>query len=443
MQAIIFTDVNGSIGLGRAAGAYRIASDFRLKNEKVKVVDFFTFFNLNEIKNIILKYRTKDTTWIGFSSTFMAPKNFDAFESRIKIRSELAKATSIGIEKQEAEELFSYIRTLGMQIVIGGMKIKNEFKNVKYIYGPAEDKFINDFNFNTSKILWDDSDYIFEEEHLPIEIARGCIFKCSFCSYPLNGKKLWDFCKSPKVLKEEMMRNYINYGTEGYMFSDDTYNDSTEKIRKLKNMFKTLPFDLEFSSYARADLIISKPESWDILAESGLKSVFFGIESFNHKSAKTIGKGMDPNKIKDGLQWMKEKHPDILISCGFIAGLPHETQDTLNATVDWLDKTNSIDSYSFQVLSISSKSKIGIDPNKYGYSFNNMGWYNDNMTESQATDIAIRSMNNTINSFTFYNRLRNLDYTYDQIKNITDKDKSDIIKRCYVKHKQYANKTLQ
>ena len=80
MQAIIFTDVNGSIGLGRAAGAYRIASDFRLKNEKVKVVDFFTFFNLNEIKNIILKYKTKDTTWIGFSSTFMAPKNFDAFE---------------------------------------------------------------------------------------------------------------------------------------------------------------------------------------------------------------------------------------------------------------------------------------------------------------------------------------------------------------------------
>ncbi len=443
MQAIIFTDVNGSIGLGRAAGAYRIASDFRLKNEKVKVVDFFTFFNLNEIKNIILKYKTKDTAWIGFSSTFMAPKNFDAFESRIKIRSELEKGTSIGIEKQEAEELFSYIRTLGMQIVIGGMKIKNEFKNVKYIYGPAEDKFINNFNFNTSQILWDDSDYIFEQEHLPIEIARGCIFKCSFCSYPLNGKKLWDFCKSPKVLKEEMMRNYINYGTEGYMFSDDTYNDSTEKIRKLKNMFKTLPFDLEFSSYARADLIISKPESWDILAESGLKSVFFGIESFNHKSAKTIGKGMDPNKIKDGLQWMKEKHPDILISCGFIAGLPYETQDTLNATVDWLDKANSIDSYSFQVLSISPKSKIGIDPNKYGYSFNDIGWYNDNMTESQATDIAIRSMNNTINSFTFYNRLRNLNYTYDQIKNITDKDKSDIIKRCYVKHKQYANKTLQ
>jgi radical SAM superfamily enzyme YgiQ (UPF0313 family) len=28
---------------------------------------------------------------------------------------------------------------------------------------------------------------------LPIEIARGCIFKCKFCSYPLNGKQNLDF----------------------------------------------------------------------------------------------------------------------------------------------------------------------------------------------------------------------------------------------------------
>lgn len=443
MQAIIFTDVNGSIGLGRAAGAYRIASDFRLRNQKVKVVDFFTSFSLDQVKEIILKYRTKETEWIGFSSTFMAPKNFDVFSNRVKIRAELERGTSIGLDRSDAEELFSFIRSYNMEILIGGMRTKHEFDNVTYIYGPAEEKFTKDFNFNKSQIIWDDSDYIFDQEHLPIEIARGCIFKCSFCSYPLNGKKLWDFCKSPDVLKEEMMRNYINYGTEGYMFSDDTYNDSVEKISKLNDMYKTLPFDLEFSAYARADLILSKPDSWDILAESGLKSVFFGIESFNHKAAKTVGKGMDPNKIKDGLHWMKEKHPNILISCGFIAGLPFETQDSLHSTIDWLDNTNAIDSYSFQVLSISPKSKIGINPERYGYEFNQAGWYNNLMTEEQATNIASKSMNNTINSFTFYNRLRNLNYSYNEIKNITDKSKSDIMERYYAKCREYGHKTLQ
>ena len=28
---------------------------------------------------------------------------------------------------------------------------------------------------------------------------------------------------------------------------------------------------------------------------------FYGIESFNHKSAKAIGKGMHPDKVKQGL----------------------------------------------------------------------------------------------------------------------------------------------
>lgn len=443
MEAIIFTDVNGSIGLGRAAGAYRIASEFRKRDQRVKVVDFFTCFAVKEIKDIILRHKTFETKWIGFSSTFIAPIGFDAFESRVKIRSALEQGTSIGLSHDEASDLFDFIKSLGLEIIIGGMRTKQEFGQVKYIYGPAETHFFEDFNFNQSQIIWDENDYIFEQEHLPIEIARGCIFKCSFCSYPLNGKKLWDFCKSPEILHEEMMRNYINYGTEGYMFSDDTYNDSVEKIDSLNKMYRKLPFDLEFSSYARADLIISKPESWDILAESGLKSVFFGIESFNHQSAKTIGKGMHPDKIKEGLQWMKEKHPDILISCGFIAGLPYETKESLHETIDWLEDSKCVDSYSFQVLSISPFSKIGIDPHKYGYHFNDDGWYNDRMTAKEAEKIASRSMKNTLNGFTFYNRLRNLDYDYNKIKNITDKDKPDIMERYDAKRQQYRNKTLQ
>ena len=37
-------------------------------------------------------------------------------------------------------------------------------------------------DFTTSTIRYEDNDLIFPKEQLPIEIARGCIFKCSFCS---------------------------------------------------------------------------------------------------------------------------------------------------------------------------------------------------------------------------------------------------------------------
>ena len=48
-------------------------------------------------------------------------------------------------------------------------------------------------SFNTSTIQWHHNDIIFPNEHLPIEISRGCRFRCSFCAYKLNGKIIEDF----------------------------------------------------------------------------------------------------------------------------------------------------------------------------------------------------------------------------------------------------------
>ena len=239
-----------------------------------------------------------------------------------------------------------------------------------------------------------------------------------------------------------MMRNYIDYGTEGYMFSDDTYNDSPDKIKALHEAYKKLPFDLEFSTYARLDLIVSKPETLPILMESGMKSVFFGIESFNHQSAKAVGKGMHPDKIKKALIDIKREYPKLIISTGFISGLPHETKESLSDTLDWLEEGH-VDSYSFQVLSISEKSKIGINPKQHGYKFDSNGkWYNDHMTHAEATDIASRSKNNALSSFTFYNRLRNLGYSAEEIRVLDITSKGDIINRLKNKFKIYKRNVL-
>lgn len=431
MIGIIFTDVNGSLGVGRYAGPYRVASEFRKRGQEVKVVDFMMRFSLAELKMIVAQYITPETQWIGISSTFLASANFDPFLNRIQIRDHLQKSTSVGLTHEEAEDFFKFCREKNLRILIGGSRQKFEFDNVEWVSGNAEEKLFSEpFAFNDSKILWNDDDHISEGEHLPIEIARGCIFKCSFCSYNLNGKKLWEFCKTPEVVEEEMMRNYDKFGTTGYMFSDDTYNDSPIKVSAFNDMFKQLPFDIEFTTYARLDLILSKWETMDMLAESGMKAVFFGVESFNHASAKSIGKGMDPERIKDGLLRIKHEYPDILLCTGFIAGLPHETIDTLETTIDWLE-SSPIDSYSYQVLSMgSSRSDMSLNPAKYGYKFDNDGhWFNDHMSYHDAITIAERAKKSTLTAFTFYSRLRNLGYTPQEVRSLTEDDRINIQER--------------
>lgn len=440
---IVFSDVNGSLGVGRYAGPYRYASEFRHRSERVVVIDHMMSFTVDELIQIIQNRVSKRTEWIGISSTFLASSDFDPFAGRVQIREHLQQATSVGLSLPDAEQLFSFIRSIGLQIRIGGARLKHEFENVQWISGQGEPSIFKDFDFNTSQILWDQEDHIFEGEHLPIEIARGCIFKCSFCSYNLNGKKLWEFCKSPSVVEEEMLSNYDQFGTTGYMFADDTYNDSPVKVREYHDMFKRLPFDIEFTTYARLDLILAKWETMDMLAQSGMKSVFFGIESLNPLSGKSIGKGMDPNRVKDGLLRIKQDYPEIIICAGFIAGLPHETIDTLQDTIEWLENS-PIDSYSYQVLSMGNQgSDMGAFPEKYGYQFDDNGeWFNQHMHYREAMDIAKTATRGTISAFTFYSRLRNLGYTGDQVRRLTELDKSDILTRTDNRIDNYRNLVL-
>lgn len=441
--AIIFTDVNGSIGLGRYAGPYRIATEMRKNGWSVDIVDFMMNFSNEELLDIIRsKKRQGHENWIGFSSTFLMPREFDPFNNRTNIRESTEQSSSIGLPVVEAQQLIYKIHELGFKVFVGGSKLKYDIEGVRWIKGTGEEFLFGDFDFTTSTIEYQTSDYIFEDEHLPIEIARGCIFKCSFCSYPLNGKKLWEFCKSPTVIHDEMLSNYERFGTTGYMFSDDTYNDSPEKIKELLKVYKKLPFDLEFSAYARIDLILSKPETLSILIESGMRSVFFGIETFNKDNGKLIGKGMDPEKIKQGLINIKKEYPELLISTGFIAGLPYDTEESLKETVNWLDQS-PVDSFSFQVLSLGKSSEFGKNYQLYGYKKDpNNNWYTDKLDYYTALNIANSIETKSLSSFTFYNRLRNLGYTANQIKSLDISNKHDIEIRKNNKIKEYKGKIL-
>jgi radical SAM superfamily enzyme YgiQ (UPF0313 family) len=357
------------------------------------------------------------TQMIGISSTFLVTPDCDV-KNRMNMGIINSKSTSVGWSTDDFDIITASIKAINPQckIVVGGAKIRYDMKNVDYWVPGEGENFIRKifeveerFDFTQSTIKWHESDHIFESEHLPIEIARGCIFKCSFCSYNLTGKKRGEYVKPSAVVKEELLRNYDNYGTTGYMFCDDTYNDTVSKVREYHDMIKSLPFNIDFSTYMRLDLIASKPETIDLLYESGCRSVFFGIETFNHEAGKNIGKGMNPNKIKDTLYLLRERWPETVISAGFIAGLPYETEESLYETIDWLKKKDCpIDSPSLQVLSVGKKSKIGNDPFEYGIEITDYGWKSKWTNSKKMKEIVESTDFPIINNFTFYNRIKNL-----------------------------------
>jgi radical SAM superfamily enzyme YgiQ (UPF0313 family) len=208
------------------------------------------------------------------------------------------------------------------------------------------------------------------------------MFKCAYCSYPLIGQKTKDYLKHPEVLRRELINNYERWGTTKYFIVDDTFNDSTEKMQMFTDISQSLPFELKFWCYLRADLLAAHPEQIQLLKDAGIQETYFGIETFNPKTAKFIGKGMASDKIVDTMYKCKEVWGDrSYIAAGIIIGLPYETQASIQTAVDFFRRKDCpIDLANTFPLSIIGNhdlvkymymSEIDRNYSKYGYYFPN------------------------------------------------------------------------
>jgi Radical SAM superfamily len=374
VDIVIFTEFTNSLIYSRMIGGYRIATELRKHGYSVQTIDFLNDWTLEELKTAIDKFVGSNTLFVGFSSTLFAVKDepIGSTNRPYNLRRDLRYTEDFPFDPQTSKDLISYIKSKNSntKIVLGGGK--SQYMSSKlvdtYIHGfadyttvqyanllagkPADVELvkINDrqnqvawrqespFDFRQCQTLWQDSDVILPGEVLPIEISRGCIFKCDYCSFPMNGKKKFDYIRDPIPLREEFIRNYEKFGTTKYVFCDDTFNDSIYKVESLYNeVFAKLPFKIEFVTYLRHDLIWDNREMADLLKESGLRTGVFGIETLNHQSAKAVGKGMHPDKIIELLHWLREDKwkDEVLTNSGFVIGLPHETEDTVNY---WMEK---------------------------------------------------------------------------------------------------------
>ncbi len=494
---VIFPTDICSRGFGRYAGTYRCATELRDKGYEVQVIEFFCRYTTEELKHILTKFITKDTLWIGVSTTFLQPVRYDQWNWTDKDKQTAhSRITGEPVELDKESywhsvqgdrlahvmgrfdwpEIVDHIRYTNpdCKIVIGGAKAgygifddpreDDKFIDVRMV-GQSEVALIELTealetkrrynkvmqrpyeNFTQSRIRFLDHDLIFPQEQLPIEIARGCVFKCAFCSFDLNGKKMWEYNRSPESIRKELQDGYDKWGTTGWLFSTDTYNDDAKKVRIFHDEFAKMQHKIEFSSYARLDIMISKPETIKLCYDSGLRSVLFGVETFNQKAGKVLGKGMDPVKQQEGLYRIREECPDLVIGVSMIAGLQHDTEEIMRKNHEWFLKPDCpVDAITYLPLMIFNESwlapksktafsKMQMDPMYYGYTLLENGeWIRkDGLTRqrcrelcdefsgslnqySDKKDMELTSRGTKNGSWQFYSRMKNLGYSLEDLR---------------------------
>lgn len=417
---ILLTNTRGSVWQ-RSIGAYQVAHHCREQGYTVQVIDFTDFFNVTELGDVVSKFLSDDLLAVGLSTTFYSALD-EADDPKVSVNAGSNLRGEVIID-DKLSSVFDLVKTYNPKIkIIGGganswQLVGNstfdavfhgyaeqavveyldslQNKTAKRIFPRVKNQDIvngDSYKFDIEKLnhRYINSDIILPGETLPIEIGRGCIFKCKFCSYPLNGKKKNDYIRNYDLLKEELEYNYREFGVTNYFFTDDTFNDSTDKIKELHKVFTSLSFKIGFVCYLRADLLYYHREQVKLLKEMGLNSVVFGIESLHHGAAKSIGKGLHPDKLKQFLLdlYYKYWNEEISITCSMIIGLPGETEDHVRKVFEWFRNEGKDLCDSWWPLTISTKghyqSAFDKEHTKYGYVLEGEHWTSNIMNYQQA-----------------------------------------------------------
>ena len=164
--------------------------------------------------------------------------------------------------------------------------------------------------------------------------GRGCKSRCTFCLWPQTvGGHNYRTRSIPHVIEEVkyVMREMPQ--VKEIFFDDDTLTDNQPRVQELARELGKL--GVTWSCNAKANVPY---ETLKVMKENGLRLLLVGYESGNQQILHNIKKGL---RVDVARQFTKDCHKlGIVIHGTFILGLPGETEETIEETINYAKEIN-------------------------------------------------------------------------------------------------------
>jgi len=158
---------------------------------------------------------------------------------------------------------------------------------------------------------------------------RGCPMRCGFCSTPtLHGKKVRGW--SVEQILNELEYEYYKYNIREITFFDDVFTLSPKRTKQICQGIIDRKLKISWFCNARADML--NEDVCKIMKEAGCHLVYLGFESGSNTILKNIQKGCKVDRLLYGASLLKKCGIDR--SIGFVIGLPGETDETIQQTIE-------------------------------------------------------------------------------------------------------------
>jgi len=170
--------------------------------------------------------------------------------------------------------------------------------------------------------------------YVSLYTGRGCPARCTFCLWPQVTTGHSYRTRSPENVFEEVkeMKRLFPQMKEIF-FDDDTFTADPPRARKIAELLK--PLNLCWSTNSRANV---DRETLKVMKDGGLRLFVVGYESGNDQILKNIKKGVSTERAR---RFTKDCHDlGILIHGTFIVGLPGETRETIEQSIQFAREMN-------------------------------------------------------------------------------------------------------
>jgi hopanoid biosynthesis associated radical SAM protein HpnJ len=165
--------------------------------------------------------------------------------------------------------------------------------------------------------------------------SRGCPALCTFCLWPqtLSGHQ-WRVRSSDNVAREVRQALALFPQAKEFFFDDDTFNIRKDRVLDLCQRFKPLKFQWSCTARVHSDY-----ETLRAMADAGARLFIVGFESGDDQILRNIKKGATVEMARTFAKNCKKV--GIRVHGDFIIGLPGETPETIERTIEFAKELDS------------------------------------------------------------------------------------------------------
>ena len=172
---------------------------------------------------------------------------------------------------------------------------------------------------------------------LPYLATRGCYWgKCTFCDHgqgyfdQYRGKPAQDVVREVKALKE-------TYQADHFLFADESYPPAL--FKKVSQLLIEEQVDIKWTTLIRFEESLQDPEVWKLAAQSGCKTLYYGMESANERVLELMDKHARKSVIENNLR--EAAKVGIWNHVMAFYGFPGETREEAAETRQFLLDNNA------------------------------------------------------------------------------------------------------